>query len=187
MDYFWPKYMMFELENYKGIMFDGTHDWYRVWGKTNLTWGIWQFFNRALSLKIRTLMTSFYLKSKIYELKIYRGVIFHDNKEWCKVSRAINLSVQNWHEGFDELWRKLMKISRICTLMDCIWPKHIMFKRKKVQGNYVWWQWILMQKTVLHFQKLHERFSKCSREHVRKSKNWDFDGILLSKVENVWA
>ena len=42
-----------------------------------------------------------------------------------------------------------------------------------------------MQKTVLYFQKLHERFSKCSPEHVRKSKNCDFDGILLSKVENV--
>ena len=29
--------------------------------------------------------------------------------------------------------------------------------------------------------------SKFSPEHVQKSKNWDFDGIVLSKVENVWA
>ena len=29
-------------------------------------------------------------------------------------------------------------------------------------------------------------YSKFSREHVWTSKNWDFDGILLSKVENVW-
>ena len=27
--------------------------------------------------------------------------------------------------------------------------------------------------------------SKISPKHVRKSKNWKFDGILLSKVENV--
>ena len=27
--------------------------------------------------------------------------------------------------------------------------------------------------------------SKFSPEHVQKSKNWDFDGIVLSKVENV--
>ena len=26
-----------------------------------------------------------------------------------------------------------------------------------------------------------------SLEDVRKRKNWDFDEILLSKVENVWA
>ena len=32
-----------------------------------------------------------------------------------------------------------------------------------------------------------EEFRKFSSEHVRKSKNWDFDGILLSKVENVGA
>ena len=30
-----------------------------------------------------------------------------------------------------------------------------------------------------------EEFRKFSSEHVRKSKNWDFDGILLSKVENL--
>ena len=28
-------------------------------------------------------------------------------------------------------------------------------------------------------------FSKFSPEQVRKSKTWDFDGILLSKAENV--
>ena len=28
-------------------------------------------------------------------------------------------------------------------------------------------------------------FSKFSPEHAQKSKNWDFDRILLSKVENV--
>ena len=33
------------------------------------------------SLKIGTLMGSFYPKQKMYELKIYRGVLCHDNKE----------------------------------------------------------------------------------------------------------
>ena len=43
------------------------------------------------------------------------------------------------------------------------------------------------RKTDLCFQKWHEEFSKFSPEHIRKSKNWDFDWILLSKVENLWA
>ena len=30
-----------------------------------------------------------------------------------------------------------------------------------------------------------EKFSTFSPEHVRNSKNWNFDGVLLSKVENV--
>ena len=33
------------------------------------------------SLKIVTLMGSFYPKSKMYELKIYRGVLCHDNEK----------------------------------------------------------------------------------------------------------
>ena len=92
-----------------------------------MTWGIWQIFTRALeSLKIGTLMASFCLKLKMYELKIYRGVICHDNKEWCKIWRGIDLSVQNWHEEFDKFWPEHSKISKICTLMSCFWPKYIM-------------------------------------------------------------
>ena len=53
------------------------------------------------SLKIGLLMGSFYPKQKMYELKIYRGVLYHENKEWYKSWRGIDLSVQNWHEEFD--------------------------------------------------------------------------------------
>ena len=45
----------------------------------------------------------------------------------------------------------------------------------------------IWRKTDLCFQKWHEEFSKFSSGHVRKSKNWDFHGILLFKVENLWA
>ena len=34
--YFWPKSVMFELRKYRGVMFDGTPDWYKVWRKTDL-------------------------------------------------------------------------------------------------------------------------------------------------------
>ena len=37
------------------------------------------------SLKIETLMGSFYPKYKIYELKIYRENVCHDNEEWYKI------------------------------------------------------------------------------------------------------
>ena len=37
------------------------------------------------SLKIGTLMGSFHPKQKIYELKIYWGVLCHDSEEWCKI------------------------------------------------------------------------------------------------------
>ena len=37
------------------------------------------------SLKIGSLIGSFYSKQKIYELKIYKGVLCHDNEEWYKI------------------------------------------------------------------------------------------------------
>ena len=74
MGWFWPKCIMVQLKKYRGVMFNGTQDWYKVWGKTDLrfqklTWKIWHIFTRVPeSLQIGTLMTSFFLKLKMYEL-----------------------------------------------------------------------------------------------------------------------
>ena len=37
----WPKYIMFELKNYRGVMFDGTKDWCKIWRKTDLWFLKW--------------------------------------------------------------------------------------------------------------------------------------------------
>ena len=130
---FWPKYKMFQLKKYRGAIIDGTQDWYQVWMKTDLcfqkpTWGIWQIFTRSLeSLQIGTLMASFCLKLKMYELKICRGIMFHDNEEWCENWRGIDLPVQNGHEEVDIFWPEHSKISKICTLVGCFWPKYMLF------------------------------------------------------------
>ena len=70
----------------------------------------------------------------MYELKTYRGVICHDNEEWCKIGRVFDLSFQNRHEDFDEFWPKHSKISKICTLTGWLWPKYIMFDLKTYRG-----------------------------------------------------
>ena len=63
------------------------------------------FYHSMLrSLKIGTLMRSFYWKWKLFELKCYMGVLRHDSEEWCKIWRGIDSSVQNWHEEFDKFW-----------------------------------------------------------------------------------
>ena len=53
----------------------------------------------------------------------------YDNEEWCNIWKGINLSVQNWHEGFAEFWP----------------------------------------------------------EHSKNLKHLHFNGLLLTKVYNVWA
>ena len=47
-----------------------------------MTRGIWQIFTRAHEiLKIGTIIESFDAKQKMYELKIYSGVMRYDKKE----------------------------------------------------------------------------------------------------------
>ena len=76
--------------------------------------------------------------------------------------------------GIWRIWPEHSKISNICTLMGCFWPKYIMLELQ----NY--------REVIFHdTRKWHEEFSKFLPEHVRRSKNCDFDGILLSKVENL--
>ena len=86
-------------------------------------------------------------------------------------------------------WHEHLKISKICTLMGCFWPKYVIFELKKVHRSYVWLDWRLMQNLKENWLVL----SKMTRgiwqifTNVRKSKNWDFYWALLSEVENVWA
>ena len=116
----------------------------------------------------------------MYEIKFYRGVMCHENKERCKIWRGLDLSIQNWHEEFDEVWPEHSKISKICTLMGCFWRKYIMLELKKVQRSYVWLHWRLMQnlkENWLVFSKITQRIWKF---FVHKLKNRDF--ILKSKM-----
>ena len=121
-----------------------------------MTWGIWQIFTRVLeSLKIGTLMGFFDPKKKVYELKIYRGAMCHDNEEWCEIWRGIDLSVQHWHEEFKKFWSRVM-----------------------FHGTVDWCK--IWRKTDLYFQWWHENLSNFHRlknsYHFRK-----FNGETESK------
>ena len=112
-----------------------------------MTWGIIANFHQSAfeSLKIQSLMGSFYLKQKLYELKIYRGVLCHDNEDWYQIWTVTDLPVQNWHEAFDKFWPEHLKIPKICSLTGCFWPKYKMFELKQVYRSCAWWHWRLMQ------------------------------------------
>ena len=132
MDWFWPNYVMFELKKYRVVMFNCTQDWYKIWRKTGLcfqklAWGFGKFSQEHL--KVSKLGPWWLcLKLKMYEFKNSRGVMCHDNDEWCKIWRRTDMSVQNWHEEFHEFWPEHSKIStKVCTLMGFFWTKCIMF------------------------------------------------------------
>ena len=49
------------------------------------------------SLKICTLMGSFWTEYILFELKKYRGVIFDGSEDWCKIWRKTDLCFPKWH------------------------------------------------------------------------------------------
>ena len=105
------------LENLKNLLFNGLllNKVYNVWAKKSIgkfclmTVNIDATFERKLtcafknamrnlanfnqsmfeSLKLGTFMGSFYPKQKMYELKIYRKVLYDYNEEWWKILRGI--------------------------------------------------------------------------------------------------
>ena len=101
-----------------------------------------------------------------------------------KNDAKIELPVQNWHEEFDEFWSKHLQISRICTLLDCLWTMYIMLELKKYRGIMFngtedWFK--IWRKTDLYF-KIDMRNLGNFLQSIWKSRNRDFDRILLSKV-----
>ena len=90
--------------------------------------------NTFESQKIWTFIGSFYPKQKMYEPKIYRRFMCHDNEEWCKIWTEIEGSVQKWYEEFNHFWLHHSKISIICTYV-CLMALKI---DTKFEGKMTW-------------------------------------------------
>ena len=99
---------MYEFKIHGGVMCHDTEEWCTI-SKTDLMFQNWheefdEFWPRHLKVsKICTLMGSFSQKYIIFELEKYRGVIFHDTEEWCKIWRKTDLWFGKWHEEFGKL------------------------------------------------------------------------------------
>ena len=76
------------------------------------------YFNRLLLLKV--------IK---FQLKKYRGVMFYDNEDWCRIWRKTDLLFQKWQE-FGEFWSEHSKVSKIYTFIRPFCGKYITFDLK---------------------------------------------------------
>ena len=69
---------------------------------SKVTWGIWRILTRALESP-KNCTGFFWPKYKMFELKNYRGVIFHDTEEWCKIWKKTDLWFGKWNEKFGKI------------------------------------------------------------------------------------
>ena len=99
--------------------------------------------------------------------------MYHDNEEWCKIWRGIDLSFENWHEEFEEFWPEHSKVLKICTLMGSFWTKYIIIELKRYRGVifHDTEEWCtIWRKTDLWFGKWYQEFDKLSPGHSKVSK-----------------
>ena len=89
-----------------------------------------------------TSMGYFCPKYMRYELKKYRGVIFHDTEQWCKM--CINPKPQKWREELGELSLEHSKSEKF--FIDRLFLSKIYnVSATKFQRNYVSSHWRVMQ------------------------------------------
>ena len=100
--------------------------------------------------------------------------MLHNNEEWCKIWRWIDLLFQNWQKEFDRFWPEHSKASNICTWNGSVWTKY-MYELKKYRGLIFhdsgtedWYK--IWRKTNLWAGKWHEEFVNFLPEHLKFSK-----------------
>ena len=188
---YWAKYILFELKKNRGVIFHETEEGYKICRGINSTFQNWHkefdkiWPKHSKVSKIFILMGSFWAKYILFELKKYRGIIFHKTEERYKIWRGIDLSLQNWHKEFDKIWLEHSKVSTIFSLMGSYWAKYILFELKMNRGVICHENgegYKICRGIDPSFQNWHKEFDKIWPEHSKSLKNFHFNGLLLSKV-----
>ena len=187
---YWAKYILFELKINRGVIFHETEEGYKICRGIDSSFQNWhKEFNKiwpkhSKVSKIFIFLGSFWAKYILFELKMNRGVIFHENEEGYKICRGIDSSFQNWHKEFDKIWPEHSKVSKIFILMGSFWAKYVLFELKKYRGiifheteeGYKIWSGI-----DLSFQNWHKKFYNFWPEHSKVSEIFTLLGSFWAK------
>ena len=116
------KYITFQLKSSEVITSHDTEEWCKIWVKVICCFkndkNLVNFDPSTQSLK--NLYFDWFLLYKVYNIwpKKYRGVIFHDTEEWCKIWRKTDLWFGKWHEEFDRFSPEHLKVSELALWRD---------------------------------------------------------------------
>ena len=91
------------VKKYRRIMSHEPECSCKIWRKT-LLFQKWQEFGEIWpehSKFSKICICSYCPKYLMFDLKKYRGVVFHDNEGWYKIWRKTDLRFGKWHEEYD--------------------------------------------------------------------------------------
>ena len=120
-----------------------------------------------------------------FELKKYRGVIFHYIEQWCKIWKTLTLWIQKWHEELGELSSlEHPKVGNLYYIDELFLSQAYTVSAKIFQRNYV----MTLKGAAKFKRKLACELKNDIRNLVNfhantwESKNLLFDWISLSKA-----
>ena len=110
---------MLEPKIYRGVISDGTEEWWKIWRGIDLLFPNWHkefdkfWLENSKVSKVYTLMHCFWPNYIMFELKKYIIVIFHDTRVWFILPRKIDLWFGKWHEEFGKFSPEHTKVSEL--------------------------------------------------------------------------
>ena len=113
-------------KKYRGVISHDHEDWCKISRKSDLLFQKLQEFGEIWPehLQVSKICTSicFYCAKYImFDLKKYRGVIFHGTEGWCEIWRKTYLWFEKWHEEYGKFSWSTWK-SQIGILMGSFNP-----------------------------------------------------------------
>ena len=112
--------------------------------------------------------------------KKYRGVVFHDNEEWCKIWRKTDLWFEKWHEEFGKFSPEHSKVSKFG--LWCMSLKFTVELCVMTMKNDAKFEEELTCRFKIDMTNLTNFYPA-----LKSLKNLHFNGLLLTKVLNIWA
>ena len=151
---------------------------------------IWWILTWAIEIpQSFTLICPFWTNYLKFDLRKYRGVIFYDNEQWCKIWRKTDLLFGKWHKKYGKFSPEHFKVSKLGfwrdpfiqtrKCMSLMFTKKLCTIKMKDDAKFeeertcrfkidttIWW---ILTQALKSLKKLH------------------FNGLLLSNVHNVSA
>ena len=195
MGFFWQKCLMFEWKEYRGVIFNDTEEWWKIWRKTDLWFGKWhEKFGKfspehSKVSKLGLWWDPFIQSRKCMSLKFTEELCIMTMKNDAKIEEELTSCFKTDKRNLTNLTRALESLKNL-QFNGLLGTKVYNVWAKTVQRSHLSLHWRVDAKFE---EKLSCGLKNDMRnlsnlyQSTRKSENWDFDGIFLSKVENVWA
>ena len=126
---FCAKYIIFDLKEYWGVIFHDTEESCKIWRKTSLWFGIWhEDFGKfspehSKISKTCTLMSCFWPKYKIIELKTYRELCLMALNIDAKFEGKLTCAFKNDMKNLAYFHQSTFKSLKIWTFIGSFYPK----------------------------------------------------------------